>query len=109
MTMSTLFDPTPGQDYGLCRTCDERIPTEDDKAKHWAGEGKGHSIGILNESRTDRIERFVRQEVEDAMQSAYSSIDDYIARGHFTEEEVAKAMQTIHVEVDDGWEEYSND
>jgi len=37
--MSNLFDPMPGQDYGLCKTCNKPIPTEDDKGKHWAGDG----------------------------------------------------------------------
>ncbi|UXN30989.1 hypothetical protein [Glutamicibacter sp. M10] len=107
--MSNLFDPTPGQDYGLCKTCNKPIPTEDDKGKHWAGDGEGHSISILNQSRADRIERHIQQEIEDALQSAFSAIDDYLVRGHFTEEEVTKAMQTIHFEVDDGWREYSNE
>ncbi|MGQ3384476.1 hypothetical protein [Glutamicibacter sp. TV12E] len=106
--MSNLFDPTPGQDYGLCLTCNKPIPNESDKAKHWNGDGKGHSIRVLNESRAERIESHITREVEDALQSAFSSIDDYIARGHFTEEEVTVALRTVHVEVDDEWKEYSN-
>lgn len=108
--MSNLFDPTPGQDYGFCRTCDKPIPTEEDKNQHWASaDGQGHTIHVQNQPRNARIRDHIQQGVDNAMSSFYSEIDDYIARGHLTEEEANSAMKSAYVDVADGWDEYNNE
>lgn len=107
--MSDLFDPTPGQDYGFCRTCDKPMPTEEDTNQHWASlDGKGHTIRIMNPPRTARIRGHIQQGVDDAMSSFYSEIDSQIARGDLTEDEAKNGMNSAFVDVSDGWEEYSN-
>ena len=108
--MSDMFEPTPGKDYGVCKTCNKPIPTESDKDQHWASpEGKGHTITIMNPPRIDRIRRHVQSELDSAMTSFYSEIDSDIARGHLTEEEAKDAMRSAFADVEDGWDEYSND
>ncbi|MGP4995501.1 hypothetical protein [Glutamicibacter ardleyensis] len=108
--MSTLFVPTPGQDYGFCRTCDKPMPTEEDKNQHWASpEGQGHTIHVANKPRLARIRDHIQQGVDDAMSSFYSEIDSQIARGDLTEEEAKNAMKSAFVDVADGWDDYSNE
>ena len=108
--MSNLFDPIPGEDYGVCGTCNKAMPTESDTVQHWASpEGKGHVISVTNMPRSERIRRHIQVGADDAMSRFYSEIDDYIARGHLTEEEAVSAMKSAFVDVADGWEEYSNE
>lgn len=108
--MSNLFDPTPGQDYGFCRTCSKPMPTEADKNQHWASpESQGHTIHVQNKPRNARIRDHIQQGVDDAMSSFYSEIDSEIALGHLTEEEAKNAMKSAFVDVADGWDDYSNE
>lgn len=114
------FDPSPNADYGYCVTCGEKFQTEQLANEHMRvtleacppgenGHRHGHSVMIISPSRERLIKNAIQTELDNALYSFYSKIDDWLASGELTEVEAQKAMDTAYADVADGWEEYSDE
>ncbi|AWN07775.1 hypothetical protein HOT31_gp104 [Microbacterium phage Hendrix] len=117
--MSTSrFDPTPDQPYGTCLTCGEVIQTSEDATAHLSktfDESKAvrgdlsatsHRVQGTNPDRASRIQSFVDQEIEDALENLYEELDREVTRNNLTEEELTEALRDASADLVDGWKRY---
>jgi hypothetical protein len=107
------FDQVPNAAYGRCLACDIELATEGLADDHMhttfeearaKGKSAGHSVSVLNPSRSARIQRYVDDSVRDAISQAISELVDTVEAGDITDAEMTAAISRWS-DFTDEWEE----
>lgn len=117
MSTTSKFNPMPDDAYGVCRTCDIDLATEQVANIHMnatmaeamaKGENGSHAVRVLNPSRESRIESEVDELIDEVTSDLMSKIEDLVYRNHITEDEAKMALRH-HSDLADAWEEHCDE
>ncbi|QNJ55994.1 hypothetical protein SEA_RASPUTIA_104 [Microbacterium phage Rasputia] len=106
------FDPVQGEPWGKCADCGLELQTYEDGKAHMT-ESRGasgktsHTIRGTNRTRGQRIGSFVDQEVDDALDELFRTLDAEVENDHMTEEELLEALHYASADLVDGWKRYA--
>lgn len=105
--MSSRFDPTPDQPYGICADCDIELETKDRAQKHMSNSSahiigsKSHTVRLTNPDRAARILDQIRSEILDALSDAEDRIQQLVDDEEITLAEAQDAVRRAHIDTSD--------
>lgn len=95
-TITTRFNPIPGEPYGQCRNCDMQLQQESDAREHMDqtmhGKGPSHRIQVTNPPRERRIRTELGMIIDAALREVGDQIRDMVDQGHLTLDEARSVL-----------------
>ncbi len=106
----------PDKSYAICNTCDLDLPTPEVAQQHTRetmarveGEGsiiaRSHGYTVMNPTPLERKARLVKEAIGYATDYFCEDMDNALARGELTAEEVTQALRG-HPDFADAWQEW---